>query len=395
MGRFDVTVEFHSHSGADPRLAGGRLTIDISALAANYRLLRGLSGSARTAGVVKANAYGLGVETVVPALVAAGCEDFFVALPEEGIAVREIAPEARIFVLAGLFEAEAAPFYSNARLIPVLNTERDIAIWEAHCGVEGRALPCAIHVDTGMNRLGVRAERVLAYARENALTRALEPVLVMSHFACADEPMHPLNRRQIESFQRIRRAFEGIEASMANSAGIFLGKAAHFDLTRPGIALYGGQPVNGAAKPIRPVVTVEARVAQIRHVKAGESASYGAAAALRRDTTIAVTAVGYADGYHRAGSGAGVPLRAAIPQGAHGFVAGRRVPVLGRVTMDLTLFDVTDCGPDAVQPGDHIELFGPNIPIDEAAHAAGTIAYELLTSLGQRWQRHVVGTMEG
>ncbi|MGN6471381.1 MAG: alanine racemase [Rhizobiaceae bacterium] len=388
-----MTREFHSHSGADPRLAGGRLTIDISALTANYRLLSRLSGGARTAGVVKANAYGLGVEVVVPALLAAGCEDFFVALPEEGLAVRRLAPDARIFVLTGLFEAEAAPFYSNAALIPVLNTERDIAIWEAHCGVEGRPLACAIHVDTGMNRLGLTAERVIAYARENALTRALEPVLLMSHFACADESMHPLNGRQIATFQRVRAAFPGVEASMANSAGIFLGEAARFDLTRPGIALYGGEPVAGPAKPIRPVVTAEARVAQIRHVKAGESASYGAAAMLRRDTRIAVAAVGYADGYHRAGSGAGVPLRSAVPQGAHGFVAGQRVPVLGRVTMDLTLFDVTDCGPDAVQPGDHIELFGPNIPIDEAAHAAGTIAYELLTSLGQRWQRHVIGAV--
>jgi alanine racemase len=384
-------TEFHSHSGADPRLAGGRLTIDVSALTANYRLLCELSGGARTAGVVKANAYGLGVDIVVPALLAAGCADFFVALPEEGIAVRRLAPDARIFVLAGLFEAEAAPFYSESRLIPVLNTQRDITIWEAHCGTEGAALPCAIHVDTGMNRLGLTVERALTYARENALTRALEPVLLMTHLACGDEPLHPLNRKQIEAFQRVREAFGGVEASMANSPGIFLGEAARFDLTRPGIALYGGQPVNGATKPLRPVVTAEARIVQIRRAKAGESASYGGHAMLARDTTIAVAAVGYADGYHRSGSGAGVPLRTAVPQGARGFVAGRRVPVLGRVTMDLTLFDITDCAPDAVQPGDHIELFGPNVPIDEAAHAAGTIAYELLTSLGRRWQRRVVG----
>jgi alanine racemase len=384
-------TEFYSYSGADPRLAGGRLTVDISALVANYRLLRELSGRARTAGVVKANAYGLGVEIVVPALLAADCEDFFVALPEEGIAVRTLAPDARIFVLAGLFEAEAAPFYSRSRLIPVLNTQRDIAIWEAHCGTEGEALPCAIHVDTGMNRLGLTVERALAYARENALTRALEPVLLMTHFACGDEPMHPLNRKQIETFRRVREAYGGIDASMANSPGIFLGEAARFDLTRPGIALYGGQPVNGAPKPLRPVVTAEARIVQVRHAKAGESASQGAAAALSRHTPLAVVAAVYAAGFPRSASGAGVPLRAAVPQSAQGFVAGRRVPVLGRVTMDLTLFDVTDCAPDAVQPGDHIELFGPNIPIDEAAHAAGTIAYELLTSLGSRWQKRVTG----
>jgi alanine racemase len=191
----------------------------------------------------------------------------------------------------------------------------------------------------------------------------------------------------------VREAYGGIDASMTNSPGVFLGEAARFDLTRPGIALYGGQPVNGKAEPLRPVVTAEARIVQVRHARAGESASYGATA-LSRDTTIAVVAVGYADGYHRSGSGAGVPLRTAVPQGAQGFVAGRRVPVLGRITMDLTLFDVTACAPDTVQPGDHIELFGPNIPIDEAAHAAGTISYELLTSLGRRWQRRMIGMVE-
>ncbi len=387
---------FHTHSGADPRLSGGRLTIDLGALVENYRLLQRLSAPSTVACVVKADAYGLGVDAVVRALLKAGCTDFFVALPEEGLAVRDLAPKARIFVLTAPFEAEAARSFSNAQLIPTLNTQRDIALWEAHCGVEGAALPCAIHVDTGMNRLGLTPERAIAYARENALTRALQPVLVMSHFACADQPMHTLNRRQIESFQTVRSAFEGIESSMANSAGIFLGRSAHFDLTRPGIALYGGEPVAGAQNPMRPVVVAEARIVQIRHAKAGETVSYGATTTLARDTAVAVAAIGYADGYHRAASGSGVPLRNAVPEGGHGFIAGRRVPVLGRVTMDLTLFDVTECGLDAVQPGDHIELFGPNIPIDEAARAAGTISYELLTSLGHRWHQRVTrGAADG
>jgi len=392
-----VAEEEHSFvlAGADPRLAGGRLTIDLHALTANYHALQHLCAPAGVAGVLKADAYGLGMEFVAPALIKAGCGHFFVALPEEGRRLRECAPDAAIFVLAGLFESEAAPFYSDSQLIPVLNTEREIAIWEAHCGVVGEALPCAIHVDTGMNRLGLSIEQAIAFAEDNALTEAVKPILLMSHLAAADDPLHPLNRRQIESFQKLRRSYGGIKASLANSAGIFLGKGAHFDLARPGIALYGGAPVAGLKNPMLPVATAEARIIQIRSVKPGESVSYGASVTLDRPSAIAVTAVGYADGFMRSLSGSGVPLRNTVPLGGHGFAAGRRVPVVGRITMDLTMFDITDCGHDALQPGDFIELFGPNIPIDEAAEAAGTIAYELLTSLGPRWQRHVIGLDEG
>ena len=390
-------AEEHSFllAGADPRLAGGRLTIDLRALVANYHALQHLCAPASVAGVLKADAYGLGAEFVAPALLKAGCDHFFVALPEEGRHLRNVAPDAAIFVLAGLFEAEAAPFYSDAQLIPVLNTEREIAIWEAHCGVVGEALPCALHVDTGMNRLGLSIEQAIAFAEDNALTQAVQPILLMSHLAVGDNPLHPLNRRQIESFQKVRQSYGGIEASLANSAGIFLGKGAHFELARAGIALYGGAPVAGLKNPMLPVVTAEARIIQIRKVGAGETISYGATVTLERPSTIAVTAVGYADGFMRSLSGSGVPLRGLIARGGHGFAGGRRVPVIGRITMDLTMFDITDCGHDALQPGDFIELFGPNIPIDEAAEAAGTIAYELLTSLGARWQRHVIGIDEG
>ena len=385
-------TEQHSFAlaGADPRLAGGRLTINLHSLVANYHALQHMCAPASVAGVLKADAYGLGVEFVAPALIKAGCGHFFVALPEEGRRLRDLAPDAAIFVLAGLFEAEAAPFYSDSLLIPVLNTEREIAIWEAHCGIVGEALPCAIHVDTGMNRLGLSVEQATAFAEDNALTKAVKPILLISHFATADTPLHPLNRRQIETFQKIRQSFNGMEASIANSAGVFIGKGAHFDLTRPGIALYGGAPVTGLKNPMLPVATAEARIIQLRNVAPGETVSYGATVTVDRPTTLAVTAVGYADGYMRTLSGSGVPLRTAVPQGGMGFAAGRRVPVIGRITMDLTIFDVTDCGHDVLQPGDFVELFGENIPIDEAADAAGTIAYELLTSLGPRWHRHVI-----
>ena len=378
------------HDGADPRLAGGRVTIDLEALAANYRLLARQAAPAAVAGVVKADAYGLGTGHVAPVLWEAGCRTFFVALPEEGITLRAILPGADIFVLNGLFGPEAAPAYGKHRLLPVLGSPADLSCWEAF-GWDGDApRPCAIHVDTGMNRLGLTTQEALAFTQENALTGAITPRLLMSHLACADDPDHPLSRRQLESFQAVRQAFSGIDSSLANSSGTFLGADFAFDLVRPGIALYGGRPVNGAENPMNTVVTAEARVVQVRHASAGETVSYGATHTLARDTIIAVVSAGYADGYPRAGSGSGVPLRQA-EGGGHGFVHGRKVPVLGRVTMDLTMFDVTDLGADTVSVGDWVELFGPNIAIDDAAAAAGTISYELLTSLGKRYHRHYVG----
>ncbi|WP_159590867.1 alanine racemase [Chelativorans xinjiangense] len=377
-------------SGPAPHLAGGRLTVDLSALAANYRLLAKRSAPAQAAAVVKADAYGLGLGPVARALWAAGCRRFFVALPAEGLALRNVLPDAEIFVFNGLFGPEAAAAYREGRLIPVLNAQSDLSIWEAYGWDDGETpRPCAIHVETGMNRLGLAPERARTLAEENALTNALTPVLVMSHLACADTPGHPMNRRQLESFQALRALFPETESSLANSAGIFLGGDYLCDVTRPGIALYGGAPVSDAANPMRPVVTAEARVAQVKQVRAGDTVSYGAAP-LHRDTIIAVASTGYADGYHRAASGGGVPLRD-VRGGASGFIHGHEAPVIGRVTMDLSLFDVTALGPDAVAVGDHIELFGPNMPIDAVAEAAGTVAYELLTSLGRRYHREYVG----
>ncbi|MCV0348681.1 MAG: alanine racemase [Nitratireductor sp.] len=376
--------------GADPRVAGGRLTVDLDALVANYRQMAERSTPAEAAAVVKADAYGLGAGPVVAALVAEGCRKFFVALPEEGLAVRAVAPDAEIYVFNGLFSPEAASFYREGRLIPVLNSQTDLAIWEAHGWDDGDTpRPCALHVETGMNRLGLTPERTRILAQENALTGALTPRLILSHLACADTPDHPMNRQQLESFQALCALFPDAESSLANSAGIFLGGEFLCDVTRPGVSLYGSNPVNDTENPMQPVATVQARIAQLRQVPAGGTVSYGATP-VTRDTLLAVTATGYADGYHRSGSGAGVPLRNAVPQGACGFVDGERVPVIGRITMDLTLFDVTDLGPDALQVGDFIELIGHNMPVDDVAMACGTISYELLTSLGRRYERHYV-----
>lgn len=373
--------------GPDFHLAGGVLTVDLSALVENYRTLARLSAPAKTGAVVKADAYGLGIAQVVPALVEAGCSRFFVALPQEGAAVRRAAPAAEIFVFSGPLGPETGPAFRAYRLIPVLNSPRDISIWEAEGWDGDEQLPAALHVDTGMNRLGLTLAEAARFAEDNGLTRAVRVALLMSHLASADEPAHPLNQHQLESFQGLAPLFPGVESSLSNSAGIMLGGSFLCDLTRPGIALYGGAPASGGANPIRPVAKAEARIIQLRSARAGETVGYGASAWLRRDTLIAIAAAGYADGYHRAGSGAGVPLRNVELHGASGFIGGRRVPVLGRISMDLTAFDVTDVGEGAVGPGDLIELFGPNIPVDEAARAAGTISYELLTSIGLRYHR--------
>ena len=376
-------------TGADPMLAGARLTINLDALAANYRELAKRSGRARTAAVVKADAYGLGVEHVAPALKQAGCDTFFVALPQEGMVLRRIAPEAKIFVIAGVTGVPAASACAEARLIPVLNSIDEISLWADFRKRSGR--PCAIHVDTGMNRLGLSVGEAIAFAKFNELNRRVMPILLMSHLACADERDHPLNEDQLESFQTLRAAFGDMESSLANSAGIFLGVGYHFDMTRPGISLYGGAPIIGEKNPMLPVVTAEARILRIREVKAGQTISYGATVTVERDSRIAVAGIGYADGFHRAGSGNGVPLRNVRTEGGRGWIAGQRVPVLGRITMDLTMFDITGLKEGSADVGDRIELFGSNIGIDEAARVAGTVSYEMLTSLGNRYLRRYVG----
>ncbi|MGH6861252.1 MAG: alanine racemase [Phyllobacterium sp.] len=375
-------------TGADPRLAGGRLTIDLDALAANWRLLAEKSHPARAAAVVKADAYGLGIVHVVPVLWQAGCRTFFVALAEEGLRVKAVAPDAQVFVLNGFF-ADAFPVYEQSDLIPVLGSLHEVAAWRRLNADRAEKLAYALHVDTGMNRLGLAVDEAGYFAVDAAGDR---PVLLITHLAAADEQSHQLNRRQFESFQKLRADFAGIESSIANSPGIFHALSAGYELTRPGIAMYGGEPLFGVANPMRSVVTLEARIVQIRKGLKGETAGYGATATLGRDTRIAICSVGYADGYLRSSSGSGVPLRAAVAAGGAGFIAGKKVPVIGRVTMDLTCFDVTDIGESDIEAGDHIELFGPNIALDDAARAAGTIGYELLTSLGNRYHRRYLSS---
>lgn len=377
-----MTSSPNTDEHSSPSAATTRLNVDLGALADNWRKMRDLSGNARCGAAVKANAYGTGADRVAPRLAREGCRDFFVADANEGAALRPLLPDATIYVLNGVFEGSFAQTLAHD-LIPIINSPEQAAFW---CGnADGRAY--ALHVDTGMNRMGLTPEQAVAHSQGSAP----KPCLVMSHFACADEPNHPLNAHQVKIFAGLRDCFPGIEASLANSGGIFLGAAVHHDLTRPGIALYGGEPVSDVANRMHTVVTAETQVLVIRHAKAGETVSYGGAHTLTRDSRIAICGVGYADGFHRSGSGAGVPLRSAVPKAAYGAVGGVRIPVIGKITMDLTMFDATDLPQDAVNAGDWIELLGPTITLEEAATAAGTISYELLTSLGRRHARGYVG----
>lgn len=372
-------------SPAHPREqhAGGRLTIDLVALAGNWRTLRDLSQPAVCGACIKGDGYGIGLERAADALWNAGCGTFFVALPEEGMRLREVLPGATIYILNGLFRGAEAD-YREAKLIPVLGSPGEIEDWGRFARSIDQEQPAAIHVDTGMNRLGLTLDEAEAFSGVN-MEPGVAPQLLVSHLACGDTPGHPLNLRQLEAFHRAKALFPDMPASLANSAGILSGPDYHFDLVRPGIALYGGRAQAEGTNPMAPVVTLEARVLQLRDVTPDETVGYGAVGRLDKPGRIAIVSVGYADGLLR---GAG---ESDVSAGAAGWIAGHRVPYVGRVSMDLIALDVSSVPERIVERGSWIELFGPHVAIDEVARAAGTIGYELLTDLSRRYARRYVG----
>ena len=356
---------------------GAILTIDLDAIAANYRLLRGRLAGAACAAVVKADAYGLGMEHVAPALARAGCETFFVAHIDEGIELRRLLPDAGIHVFNGL-HAGCEPVFAEHRLVPVLNSLGDIEAWARFCGRAGASPfpPADIHLDTGMTRLGLPPDEVDVLAGEPDRLGSIDVAYVLSHLACADEPGHGLNRRQVDAFRKARGALAAGAASLANSSGIFLGPDYHFDLARPGAALYGVAPVPGESNPMAQVVRLQGKILQVRDVDTPQTVGYGATHRIARRGRIATVAVGYADGYLRSLSNSG---------GAN--FGDIRVPVVGRVSMDLITLDVSDLPHRTARPGDLVDLIGPHNPVDRLAADAGTIGYEILTSLGSRYHR--------
>ena len=365
-------------------LAGAVLTIDLVALKANWRRLNALAGKAECGAAVKGNGYGLGIEPVALALWEAGCRSFFVARPKEGEELREVLPHATIYILDGLFAGQAE-FYAKLDLCPALICIAEAREWAAFGRLYGRKLPCAIHVDTGINRLGFSMAEFESLHADRFTLDGLNVTLLMSHLACADEPAHPLNQRQRAAFETVRAKLPGVAASLANSSGVFLGDGFTHDLVRPGIALYGGNPTQNVANPMLPVAILEGAVMQLRTVAAGDTVGYSATWKADRPSRIAVLGAGYKDGVPRA-------LSSREPHGpAQVFISGQRCPVIGRISMDMMAIDITDLPENSVTRGTHAEILGRHIGIDEAASWAGTISYELLTRLGSRYARLYTG----
>ncbi|WP_244610610.1 alanine racemase [Microvirga pakistanensis] len=363
--------------------AGGLLHIDLAALASNWRTLRNAAGGAETAAVVKADAYGTGIEQAVPALAQAGCRTFFVAHLSEAVRVRAVAPGATIYVLNGLFPG-TSPAYLRHGLRPVLGSFEEIEEWAAFCRAEGWRHAAAIHVDTGMNRLGLTVSQGLTL-RDRAELKDFETALLMSHFVSAEETGNPINLRQIEAFKAVRETLPGIPASLANSSGIFLEEKPHFDLVRPGYALYGGNPVPDRENPMRPVVGLEARIVQLRWVEEDETVGYNARWLALGRRRIATLSIGYADGYPRSASARGKSGEELLA--GQVLVAGRPCPFAGNVSMDLITVDLTDIPENDVKRGDTVTMIGGSLTIDEVGRRAGTIGYEILTNLGRRYAR--------
>ncbi len=352
--------------------AGAVLEIDLRAVAANWRRLkRELAPDVRMAAVVKADAYGLGVARVGPILAKAGCKLFFVASLDEGIALRRVLPKASIAILDGVLARTEADF-ARARLIPVLNDLGQVARWRKAYPRR----PAILHIDTGMERLGLSRAEVDRLTADPALLVRVNLTAIMSHLACADEPDHPKNPDQLGRFRAALARLPKVPASFASSSAIFLGPAYHFQIVRPGAALFGINPLPGKPNPMRATVALRARILQVRDVDAGETVGYGATHRMERPSRIATIAVGYADGW----------LRSASDRGSAA-IAGRRVPVVGRISMDLLTLDVTGIEADRAKPGGYVDLLDDTYGIDDAAEAAGTIGYEMLTLLGRRYAR--------
>jgi len=378
----DFPLSAASRHGAHDAL----LTIDLDAVAGNYARYRALAKGADVAGVVKANAYGLGLAPVARALAEAGCTSYFVGSVHEGEALRRVLPNALIFILNGLTE-EAAKICAARGLRPCLNTLAEIGIYTTIAKTIGRPLPVALHFDTGMNRLGfdtVETEKLVA---DKSVLDGLRVSLVMSHLARSDEPSETQNAVQLSRFKAIRAHFPDAPASLANSAGVLLSPDYHFDLVRPGYAVYGGTPVEGHDSPVTPVVKAEARIMQIRHVAAGETVGYNAQWTAKAPARLAVVAIGYADGYLRALS--------SDKGGGRVWINGHFASIAGRVSMDLLIVDVSHIPEGAFRCGDMAELIGPHVTLEEMATRAKTNGYEVLTRLGERYKRHYTGKAAG
>jgi len=363
------------------------LTIDLTAVVANYHKIKNHVGTSEVAAVVKANAYGLGMAKVAKALRAVGCECFFVATLDEGIALRQNLQSynaTHIVVLQGIEEVARINDFIAFNLIPVVNTKEQLHYWQQQAQKRHQKLPCFLHIDTGMNRLGFAEETWLKLCGQKVQSfEGLEICYVMSHLACADLEHHEMNQRQLEKFNNLRQKLPSqVRASLANSSGIFKGKNYHFDMIRPGIALYGGNPKPWTENPMKPVVSLTVRILQKQNIKSGSAVGYGAQFKASGSTCILTIGLGYADGFWRC-----------LENQASVYIKGQALPVVGRVSMDLITVDASLYkGPEQdLEAGAFVEILGKHQKIDSLAKQAKTISYEVLTSLGLRHQRCYLG----
>lgn len=354
------------------------LHINLAALQDNFKKMAQYAKSAETAAVVKADGYGLGIDEVARALDECGCHIFFVAQTDEAITLREILPDAVIYVLNGLPQGAASTFAEHKLRPCLINTEQ-IKEWQTYCRAH-MALPACLFLDTGFNRLGFGEADVADLAGSPDLFDGWELALIASHLACADNAEHPMNAAQLECFRHALSQLPKAPASLANSGGIMMGAAYHFDLVRPGIMLYGGSATARAEDALAPVVSLRAPILQIRALSAGDTVGYGAAFTASAEMIIGILSLGYGDGLGRHFSNL-------APSKTRFMLSGHPVSLLGRISMDSLAVDLTNC-PVAPQIGDLVEIFGPNNQIDTLAAQGNTIAYELLTSLGKRYNRN-------
>lgn len=341
------------------------IEVDLAALARNYTLLASRHAKRACAAVVKANAYGLGVAQVASSLYHAGCREFFVATLEEGVELRKIvSADARIYVFHGARSGEQKDFAAHA-LIPVLNSVQQLEIWD-------KTVYYALHVDTGMCRLGVTSQEAIAHAQVKGNLK-----LLMSHLACAGSPTHPKNEEQRNQFADVAKHFGGVAKSLANSSGVFLGENFHHDLLRPGCSLYGISPNLSLPNPMEQVAVWSAPVLQYRHISQEQTVGYDAMGKASAGQVLATVELGYADGFQRILSNGK----------ASAYANGVKLPLLGRVSMDMVTLDVTSL-PENQRTADlRVEFIGKNQSVDDLAKAAGTIGYEIFTGLGQRVKR--------
>lgn len=355
------------------------ITVDLDALEANFRFCRDRLQPASCAAVVKADAYGLGIQRIAPALWHAGCTQFFTATFREAISLRELLCDAEIYVFEGVTELSLQAFCDN-NLVPVLISPTHCRLWAEQAREQGHPLPAIIHIDTGMTRLGLGEPELQTLLQHPEDLPWLDTRYVMTHFACADDSSTDKTRQQLEQFNRLRQLLPAAPTSVGNSAGGLLGEPFSGDMARVGIALFGGNPYLDDMPPLQSVLRVQSRILQLREISAGTTVGYGATHQADSRRVIATVGTGYADGYPWSLGNRGIAS-----------VGGHRVPVVGRVSMDMITLDVTGVPAQHVQPGCMVDLIGEDISLEEVAERAGTINYEILTRLSQRARRKFLG----